>query len=763
MLNQCGATTMTISAIPGIQLPTLQSAVAVVKVDGVLDSANASLNATKGLYKGTDGSIYIDSAGLAAGATLNPSKVQLTSGGRQWSPRNSEAIGLRSLAAGGYEVMLKQGDGSTAKYSTQAFDVNGIAVGRAEKLTTVGMLSAETTFDQDFSGDNLKGDRVVTVVDATDGGGVASDVGLYKLTSGRFAVDLKNKTATAAIGAGTVFLTSNSKSWTPKNMEALAVRKTGEGFEVLLKQGDGTGAKFLIQAFDTQGASVGRAEKLTTAGMLSAETTYDQDFSGDNLKGDRVVSVADSTDGGGVASDIGLYKLTSGRFAIDLENKSATASMGAGVVYLTNNGRNWSSGSAEAVAVRKTNVGFEVLLKTIADSNATFSIQAFDSSGSTSGKATKLSSAALVFKESNFKQDFNADNVVGDYVTSIADSADSENSYGLYETKSGYYGVGIANLQVGSQSTLTYLENRGKMWAPRSATAVAVEVDNDGLIRVATRSGTGESAKVSETTFSAAGSASGNATAIKPVGLSAKELNYDQDLNGDGKVGNSAFKIEINYTGDSAYKSYFVSAAQRWSEVIMGDLADVGQVDDLKITANVSPIDGVSGVLGNAGPSAMRTNAQGGLPYLGTMTFDSADMANMVSNGTLTGVILHEMGHVLGLGTLWSAKALLDLTSGFQSGGSTYYSKYTGSYALAEYKALPGGNTSATSIPLENNTASYGAGSLGSHWRESIFNSELMTPSANGSFAISRMTVGSLKDLGYEVVFSAANSYTVGS
>jgi hypothetical protein len=35
-------------------------------------------------------------------------------------------------------------------------------------------------------------------------------------------------------------------------------------------------------------------------------------------------------------------------------------------------------------------------------------------------------------------------------------------------------------------------------------------------------------------------------------------------------------------------------------------------------------------------------------------SFDSADLAFMVQSGTINGVILHEMGHVLGIGTLWT-------------------------------------------------------------------------------------------------------------
>jgi hypothetical protein len=40
------------------------------------------------------------------------------------------------------------------------------------------------------------------------------------------------------------------------------------------------------------------------------------------------------------------------------------------------------------------------------------------------------------------------------------------------------------------------------------------------------------------------------------------------------------------------------------------------------------------------------------------MQFDSADVANMYANGTWTNVILHEIGHILGIGTLQGGRSM---------------------------------------------------------------------------------------------------------
>lgn len=209
------------------------------------------------------------------------------------------------------------------------------------------------------------------------------------------------------------------------------------------------------------------------------------------------------------------------------------------------------------------------------------------------------------------------------------------------------------------------------------------------------------------------------------------------------------FNITVDYTGDQSYLTYFDQAKTLWESIITADLPDINGIDDLQISAQVNAIDGAGGVLGSAGPTFVRSGSN--LPYQGQMQFDSADIAGMVSNGTLLKVILHEMGHVLGLGTLWS-------TFGFNS----TVGQYTGAQGLAAYKAMSGGNPAATFVPLETTG---GAGTANVHWSESVFNSELMTGYAENSsnMPLSILTISALDDLGYEVDTSQAESYTVGA
>ena len=221
----------------------------------------------------------------------------------------------------------------------------------------------------------------------------------------------------------------------------------------------------------------------------------------------------------------------------------------------------------------------------------------------------------------------------------------------------------------------------------------------------------------------------------------------------------SAYKIEVRFLGglNPTQKRAFKTAANRWTKVIVGDVPSVVVngvvIDDLLIEAQGVPIDGVGRILGQAGPTHLRPASAGAnafLPAKGIMSFDTADLAKMQADGTLVDVITHEMGHVIGIGTIWTNKGLL-------AAAGTSNPSFTGTNAKREFGILKG--TGPVAVPIENTG---GAGTRDSHWRESVFKNELMSGFiAAPNNPISKLTVASLKDLGYVVDMNAAEPYVL--
>jgi hypothetical protein len=238
----------------------------------------------------------------------------------------------------------------------------------------------------------------------------------------------------------------------------------------------------------------------------------------------------------------------------------------------------------------------------------------------------------------------------------------------------------------------------------------------------------------------------------------------------------STFHIEVRYaantTPTAAEKAAFDAAAARWSTLILrggppttiqesdmgcGDL--MGQtLDGVVITAELTTIDGKGKILGSSAPCILRD--QGYLPIQGYMQFDTADLAALETSGQLDEVILHEMAHVLGFGTIW------EFNPGAGSPPNAFLLRtdndpaFTGAAALAALFGMSSGfGFSGKGVPVE---ATGGAGTAFSHWRETTFGNELMTGflGASGSNPLSALTVEQFHDLGYVVNDALADGFS---
>ncbi len=195
-----------------------------------------------------------------------------------------------------------------------------------------------------------------------------------------------------------------------------------------------------------------------------------------------------------------------------------------------------------------------------------------------------------------------------------------------------------------------------------------------------------------------------------------------------------------------------------------GEAQSLTEVSEgLIIYAKVDSIDGPGQVLGSAGPCFVRQNSR--IPVLGVMQFDNADLAGLEADGRLLPVILHEMLHVIGIGTSWR-DALRNPTLWT---GDVPNPGFIGARAIASCVNDHGGSGICLDrVPIEDCVScvppSCGAGTRLGHWREVVFKTELMTGYVSGPGVrnpFSRMTIQALADLGYTVDPDQSNDYVI--
>lgn len=209
--------------------------------------------------------------------------------------------------------------------------------------------------------------------------------------------------------------------------------------------------------------------------------------------------------------------------------------------------------------------------------------------------------------------------------------------------------------------------------------------------------------------------------------------------------------IQLNFGSGftPAQQSIFTLAANTWMSLLVGYAPGIN-ISALQINASAPFIDGAGGTLGQAGPTFVTNQGGFTLATQGIMQFDSADVAQLELDGLLQDVILHEMGHVLGLGTLWTSNNVYVNGTG----------QYTGAFGLAAYRA-EFNQPLAAFVPVE---LGGGTGTANGHWNEvdggagltgitdaqgRDMRDELMTGWLNGNSFISNLTVQSFRDIGY--------------
>ncbi len=249
--------------------------------------------------------------------------------------------------------------------------------------------------------------------------------------------------------------------------------------------------------------------------------------------------------------------------------------------------------------------------------------------------------------------------------------------------------------------------------------------------------------------------------------------------------GTPAFNIDLIYAGGTPARRVQLAldnAVARWERIIAQDIPNhrlsanrrnllerlfpgttsPEVVDDLVVYVEVVEIDGQSGTLGQAGRLVWRVPSS--LPIAAFIELDRDDLRTM-SDNKLTPLVLHEIGHTLGFGLApWTDHNLLKNPSLDQNDDPIVPAPdthFSGANAIAAFNAAGGSGYTGAKVPVENTWG--GSGSQDSHWRESVMQSELMTPRVGEAVThpLSAITIQSLADIGYTVDATQADAYTL--
>lgn len=178
-----------------------------------------------------------------------------------------------------------------------------------------------------------------------------------------------------------------------------------------------------------------------------------------------------------------------------------------------------------------------------------------------------------------------------------------------------------------------------------------------------------------------------------------------------------------------------------------------GRWPGLTLEYGFRAMDGNGGKLGNAGPTAVNWEFHEGqyveFAASGSMDFDIADI-DTYTESQWEEIVMHEIGHTIGMGTLWDNRFVNCVTHEYLGNPITGVNRARAMYLSmgGQLTDAPNGNVPPISPDCD-------------HWDENKLDAELMTPYYDTSAPLSSMTAAAMEDLNYIVDYAYVQHFTM--
>jgi hypothetical protein len=230
------------------------------------------------------------------------------------------------------------------------------------------------------------------------------------------------------------------------------------------------------------------------------------------------------------------------------------------------------------------------------------------------------------------------------------------------------------------------------------------------------------------------------------------------------------FSLNLNFGSgleglQEVARAAIVEAAKFWENIITNRSA-ITEFRDLTVTISGQSLVGQAGLadtstLALSGPTFGISASNDLVIRRGASTINARRFADFNSNPLyLRNVMIHELAHVLGFGTAWEPVEFVDYDGTRFSMGKNWIDRNSATYAAGSYAGYAYGDllgeTSAVAVPVEPQVFA--------HWDETRYDTELMTPYAEGSGVatpLSILTLAALRDLGWSVNSGATDAYAL--